>query len=200
MGSIRFEIVARVLVVAGSLGAACSGSSKPCSPIPCPAPGFDQNTCECSKPQVGDAGNSAGGSAGAGADAGAGGMSGAGEAGAGEAGAGEAGAAAQGGAGGDTCPAPTANTGAPSAFVASSCPDKLIVYPAQRVDLVDNCYLPEEAVSCDGPLAAEVNACWVKLDTGDIYTQSVLPCMPDGWRDCTQIEKDSIVNIVTNCK
>lgn len=173
------------MVAAGSVGAAssCSSSSKPCSPIPCPAPGFDQNSCECSKPQTGGAGNSAGGTAGAGADAGAGGMSG-------EAGAGEAGSPAQGGASGATCPAPTADT----------CPDKLTAYPAQRVDLVDNCYMPEEAVSCDVPLAAEVNACWVKLDTGDIYTQSVLPCMPDGWRTCTQVEKDSIASIVTNCK
>jgi hypothetical protein len=89
-----------------------------------------------------------------------------------------------------TCAAPTANT----------CPDKLTVYTAQRVDLVANCYLPGEAVSCDGPLAAEVNACWVKLDTGDVYIQSVLPCMPDGWRTCTQEEKDSISKVVVNCK
>lgn len=173
-----------VLVAAGSLGAASSCSSEPCSPLPCPAPGFDQNTCECAKPQTGGAGNSGGGAPSDGTPAGAGGMSG-------DAGAGEAGTPAQGRAGsGATCPAPTANT----------CPDKLTVYTAQRVDLVANCYLPEEAVSCDGPLAAEVNACWVKLDTGDIYTQSVFPCMPDGWRTCTQEEKDSIANVVTNCK
>ena len=142
-----------------------------------PAPGFDQNTCECSKAQTGGAGHSGGGSAGDGTNAGAGGMSG--DAGAGEAGAGEAGAAQRDAGGGATCRSPTANT----------CPDKLTVYPAQKVDLVNKCYMPEQAVSCDGPLAAEVNACWVKLDTGDIDIQSVLPCLPEGWRTCTQMEE-----------
>ena len=167
----RLEILATVLVAAGSLGAASSCSSEPCAPIPCPAPGFDPNTCECSRPQTGEAGNSAGGTAGGGTNAAAGGVSGDAEA-------------------GETCPAPTAN----------ACPDKLTVYTAQRVDLVASCYRPEEAVSCDGPLVAEASACWVKLDTGDIYVQSVWPCMPDGWRTCTQVEKDSFANVVTNCK
>ena len=72
----RHEILAMVLVAAGSLGAASSCSSSSCAPIPCPAPGFDPNTCECSKPQTGEAGNSAGGTAGDGANAGAGGSSG----------------------------------------------------------------------------------------------------------------------------
>ena len=171
MKSIRLEILATVLVAASSLGAASSCSSKPCAPIPCPAPGFDPNTCECSKPSTGGAGSSGGGTAGNGTTAGASGMSG------------DAGAEA-------TCPAPTANT----------CPDDLTVYTAQRVDLVANCYLPEEAVSCQGPLVAEASACWVKLDTGDIYVQSVWPCMPDGWRTCTQQEKDSASNVMVNCK
>jgi len=167
----RLEILATVLVAAGSMGAASSCSSKPCAPIPCPAPGFDQDTCECSKPQTAGAGTSGGGTSGNGTNAGAGGMSGDAEAGA-------------------ICPAPIANT----------CPDKLTVYTAQRVDLVANCFLPEEAVSCQGPLVAEASACWVKLDTGDIYVQAVWPCMPDGWRSCTQQEKDSVSNVVGNCK
>jgi hypothetical protein len=186
MRFIRLDILATVLLTAGSFGAVLSCSSD-CAPIPCPAPGFDPNTCGCAKPQTGQAGNSAGGTAGGSTNAGAGGMSG----GAGGGEAGEAGAPAQGAAAsGASCPAPTA----------SACPDKLTVYTAQRVDLVANCYRPEEPVSCDGPLVAEASACWVKLDTEDIYIQSVWPCMPDGWRTCTEMEKDTIANVVTNCK
>ncbi len=69
----------------------------------------------------------------------------------------------------------------------------------QKVDLANRCLLPEKTLSCDGPLADELNACWVELATGDIYTMYVLPCMPDGWRSCTESEKSLIDGIGPNC-
>ena len=86
---------------------------------------------------------------------------------------------------------PCATTRTPNASSARKTRVALTAVGSTRSDITSASWeaMAEQTISCDGPEASDVNACWVDSDAGDVYTMSVLPWMPGTSGVCTQMER-----------